>query len=246
MKILIAILSMTSLHALYMGDPAEPLLLDAGFFIPTESIVSLKAGYQGDVVWNRSLKASGQPFDRFEILMNQGVITLGFIDRLELYGSVGSFSAEFWNHSSNMMVKYQTETSLTAGGGVRIVLTQWDNTTLGIDGKYQYAAPDIDWTTVHGFLVENNADLSYQEWQVGLGLSHTIDIFTPYIGATYANVHANLKHEGASLPYLKAVNRHKFGMALGCSLSSGRKVDLNIEVRLFDEQATIISGNIKF
>jgi len=251
MKKLVPLFYITSLYALYMGNPAEPQVIDAGFFISQDSAISIKAGYEGDWVFDRMLKTGGHAIDRFHILMNQGVVSIGFLDRIELYGSVGSFSAQFWNRprEDGFMRDYGTHDRWTTGGGLKIILTQWDSTTLGVDGKYQYAAPQIAWTTVDGISIASRSHLVYQEWQVSLALSHTIDIFTPYIGATYSNVHATVSGAhgiGLAHAHFRAVNRNKFGMAVGCGLCSGRKVDLTFEARFFDEQAVVAAGNIKF
>jgi hypothetical protein len=79
------------LAALYMGNPAEPEIVYKGFLIPKDSSFGVKLGYQGDWVFDRLLRAysgSHRRIDYFKIVMNQGVLTLNYIDRFELYGTV--------------------------------------------------------------------------------------------------------------------------------------------------------------
>jgi len=248
-KKLLFLLLPSALFALYLGSPAEPQMIDAGFFIAEDSAFSLKMGYEGDWVYNRKLKTMKREIDRFEILMNQGVMALGFLDRIEVYGSAGSFNAQFHNRSHSEAHEYDTHGSLTYGGGMRILLMQWKNTIFGVDGKGQFASPRFSWATVNGVPFSENGKLHYREWQVGLALSHSVDIFTPYIGAKYTNVHATaqgLKSGVHPHGHFKMVNRDRFGLAVGCSLSSGRIFDLTLEARMIDEQAFTGAGNIKF
>lgn len=243
-----------ALFALYEGNPAEPQIIDQGFFISQDSLFSVKVGYQGDWVLDRKLRSVDEShgrIDQFCMRMDQGVVTLNCLDRIELYTNVGSMTATFWHrpHFDNQRREYQSHDRWTLGGGLRILLMQWGNTCLGVDGKLQYGAPHLKWITVNGVSFGTGADFTYREWQVSLALSHTVDIFTPYIGATYSNVHVHvdgLKHTVFPNSHFKMVSRDHFGMALGCTLSSGKKVDLNFEVRLFDEQAVIAAGNVKF
>jgi hypothetical protein len=256
MKKLLALvlLLQAGLYALYQGNPAEPQLIDQGFFIPQDSLVAVKVGYQGDWVFDRKLKAMAGAhgeIDRFYIFMNQGVATFNMIDRIELYLSVGSMDISFAHRprTDHARREYWTHDKWTAGGGLRILLMQWKNTCLGVDGKCQYAAPGFKSVTLDGDAVSPEGRCLYREWQVSFAFSHTVDIFTPYIGATYSNVHAAVQNLSIGfLPHrhFKLVNPNRFGLAVGCSLCSGKKVDLNFEARLFDEQAATVAGNVKF
>jgi major outer membrane protein len=240
----------SAVSALYMGNPGEPEIIDTGFFISQCSPVSVKIGYEGDWVFDRKLHAKGR-IDRFKIQMNQGMVALNYLDRFELYGTVGAMSSSFWNRpkSDGKRREFETDDHWTAGGGVRLLLAQWGNTGIGVDGKIQYGRPGIKWITVNGVSHDSGAHLAYHEWQGSFAVFHTIDIFTPYLGAKYSNVHVHVSRLSSSVyPHhnLKMTSRCRFGMALGCTLSQGKKIDLNAEVQLIDEQAVTISGNIKF
>lgn len=252
MAVLIAL--QATLYALYEGNPAEPQIIDQGFFIAQDSLISVKVGYQGDWVFNRKLRAMGGAhgrIDQFSIFINQGVATFNLLDRAELYVNAGSMDAIFFHrpHVDNKRREYQSHDRWTLGGGSRILLMQWGNTCLGVDGKFQYSAPHIKWIAVDGVSHNSGAHFTYREWQVGIAFSHTVDIFTPYIGATYSNVHVHVDGLTSTVfhhSHFKMVNPNRFGMALGCTLCSGKKVDLNFEARLFAEQAATAAGNVKF
>jgi len=240
------------LHALYLGNPAEPELIDEGFFIAQDSLFSVKAGYQGDIVFNRRLKAQDGvdgSMDQFAMHLNQGVVALNFIDRAEGYVSFGALDADFSHRLDGERREYHAPDRWTVGGGLRILLVQWNNTCLGFNGGYQFSEPHVQWVAVDGLSYDSHARLIYREWQIGFALSHTVDLFTPYLGVTYSDVDASLERISADIgtpSHFKMVSRERIGMTVGCSLSSGKKVDLNFETRFFDEQAATVSGNIKF
>ncbi len=242
------------LAALYMSNPAEPEIIDTGLLISSDCSVGIKIGYQGDFVFDRSLKSysgSRGKIDQFEILMNQGAVILNYIDRVEFYGTVGAMRNHFWYrpHVDNKRREFETDNRWTAGGGVRFLLAQWCNTGLGFDGKIQYGRPSIQWITVNGVSSSSSGHVTYREYQGSIAVYHTMGFFTPYLGAKYSNVHANVGGLSKSVyprRHFKMTNRCRFGMALGCTLSQGKKVDVNLEVQLIDEQGLTIGGNIKF
>lgn len=250
----IFLLMHSAIFGLYMGNPAEPEIIDAGLFIPQDASFSVKVGYQGDRVFDRLLHAyagSHARVDRFEMQMDQGVIALNYLDRFELYGTVGSMRSCFWfrPHVDKKRREFETNNRATGGLGARLLLAQWGNTGIGLDGKVQYGKPGIRWVAVNGVSHTSSAHLTYREWQGSFAVYHTIDLFTPYLGVKYSNVHSDVQGLSRSVyphRHFKMSNRCRFGMAVGCSLSQGKKIDLNLEVQLIDEQAVTFGGNVKF
>ncbi len=242
------------LSALYMGNPAESEIIDTGFFISPDCSVGVKIGYQGDWVFDRLLKSyagSHGKIDHFEILMNQGAVILNYLDRFEIYGTVGSMRNHFWYrpHVDHKRREFETNNHWTAGGGARFLVAEWGNTGLGVDGKVQYGKPPIEWITVNGVSSSSSGHVIYREWQGSVAAYHTLGLFTPYLGVKYTNIHANVVGLSKSVyphRHFKMTNRSRFGMALGCTLSQGKKVDVNLEVQLIDEQGLTFGGNIKF
>jgi major outer membrane protein len=242
------------LLGLSMGNPAEPEVVDQGFFIPQNSSFGLKVGYQGDRVFDRLLRAQDKAkgrVDHCNMQMDQGVVALNYLDRFELYGSAGSMRSHFWLRPKidQKRREFETHDSFTGGGGARLLLAQWGNTGIGIDGKIQWGKPAIKWVTVNGVSSASGSHLTFREWQTSFAVFHTVNIFTPYLGAKYSSVHAHVQGL-SSQEYLHShfemVSRRRFGMALGCTLSSGKKFDLFVEVQMIDEQGISFGGNIKF
>ncbi len=237
-----------------MGNPGEPEIIDQGFFIPQSCSVSVKAGYQGDRVFDRLLRAHGKAhgrIDHFDLQMDQGVVMLNYLDRFEVYGLVGSMRSYFWNRPKvdNRRREFETHDTCTGGGGARLLLAQWGNTGIGVDGKIQYGKPAIKWIAVNGVSRASGAHLTYREWQTSFAVFHTIDLFIPYLGVKYSNVHANVDGLTSAVyptSHFKMYNRRRFGMALGCTLSQGKKFELFAEVQMIDEQGVSFGGNIKF
>lgn len=252
---LLCLWSLLPVHALYFGNPSEPDIIEEGFFFSCEGNWGLKIGYQGDLCFDRQLKVTTPPLkgkmNEFSYLMNQGVVTCNLFDLYEVYGSVGAMSATFAQVPSFDFNKreYSTSGHFTWGVGAKAELFHWGLTTLTADGKYQYSQPPLQWNTINGTSYKTSARLHYEEWQIGGGLSHQVDMFVPYIALIYSSVDAKVRHIKSNiLPvnHFSMQSRERFGMALGCGLSPSCLVDLNVEVRLFSEQAITLAGNIKF
>jgi major outer membrane protein len=249
-----AIFSMTSLYALYNGNPSAPDIIDEALFSCQDNFFVIKAGYQGDYVFDRKLAArkgiTGR-MDQSQIGMNQGVLTLNLQDRFEIYGSVGAMNAFLSDrpHVDGQRRQYETHDELTWGVGGRCLIVPFKNIDFGVDACYQYANPHLAWNAINGVAYKTRGRLKYEEWQVGLGLSYHIDFFTPYLAVKYSNVWAKMSHirpDILPVSHFKMKSREHFGLALGCTLSNGKIFDLTGEVRLFDEQAVSVAGNIKF
>ena len=204
MKHLSLVVLSSSLSALPMGNPAEPQIVYRGIWASEAATFALKTGYQGDVVFDRKFD---KDHSHNHFFSNQGIITLNYIDRLELYGGAGA-------------IAFDSKNRFTASGGGKILLGQWGDTGMGIDGKYQWSRP-------------------LREYQVAFGVFQNIGWFIPYVGVKYSNIHARAGGK-------KLFSDLHYGMALGCSVSSGKIFDLNFEVDLIDELAISFGGNIQF
>lgn len=249
------LLSCLKLSALYMGNPDEPEIIQTAIFTPEDAIVKFKLGYQGDFVFDRRLKAYDGVQGRIDTCSfhtDQGVLTLTFLDRIDVYGSVGAIETEFSHRPKidHNRREYQSNYSTTWGVGGRLVLFTWDNTTLGMQGGFQWANPHIKWDALNGTAFTTDAVMRYREWQIAAGVSHQIDLFIPYLGIQYSNVHALLSQLRPDLElgrsHFRMRNRDYFGLVVGCTLSPGKWIDLTIEVRMIDEQALSLAGNAKF
>ncbi len=122
--------------ALYNGNPAFLQLPEEGFYFAKEAWLSLRLGYEGDFVFDRKMDKHVHPF---KILENLGVATLGFFERVEVYGGLGSFSAKFHQHDHGRRLKVETRSQLGWKVGTRVLAWQSGETLLTLHLGYQQA-----------------------------------------------------------------------------------------------------------
>lgn len=262
-KILLYAATIATLHlnALYQSNPSLPEIIDKGFFLPEDLFLGIRAGYQHDQVFNRNLKAgkgADGKISKVYQLYDQGVATFNFWDRAEVFGSLGAMSI-FMNDrqkikGSHVQIELQSKYQFTWGAGVRGAVINWKDTTLGVSGSFQYCSPDVEWNTIEGASAPKAEKFRYAEWQVGVGVSQTIDLFIPYIGVNYSKVDAsihgikfNRTKIAPNFPTkFKMRSRRHFGMVLGCDFSAQKYFDLGIEVQLISEQAFTLKADIRF
>ncbi len=238
---------------------SSPSILKEGLLIPKECWVNLRAGYEGDFVFNARLKQShlgSGPVDTCTQITNSGTVTLNILNRLDLYGVFGSsFFSSKWRFSEGVSVRnahLQTEHSFLWAIGGRAVLLEWKKWALGVGGRYSTLDNPISYLTIDGDGASvNGAKFLWREWQLNLGISYHIDLFTPYIAAHYQMAHVWVG------PFPEAIanngslkNRFEticpVGIDLGCTISSGKYFMLNVEARLISEEAISVSGDFRF
>ena len=250
---------MPSLSALYNGNPSFPMMPEEALFFPKDSGITLKAGYEWDDVFNQrlTLKKNQDYLNRkvrqYHTTSQFGTVTLGFNDRVEFYGAMGAMTARSQFHPySSGTIKYHTDSSFAWDIGGRAILAYWGDTQLGVDAKHIQFNPTIKSMTLqHHSLHPHKVSYQYRQWQIGLGASHRFGLVVPYLGVNYSHVHLkfhNLKTLGGVFPdsHVTMKNRFPFGLFMGCGFSLVRALDLNAELRLIDETAVTISGDIRF
>jgi len=260
MKKLIALALLSkSLFAAPVGDPAFPRLINEGFFISKDSVANVRAGYEGDFIADARMQqheySSGR-VDSYQQQTNAGTLTLNFIDRIDIYGLVGSSRTcadwRFTIADDTHRAQLETLYSFLWGVGARAIYYKTDCLSLGLGGRFEHSEYDNLWLTIDGIVQPvNGTELHWRVWQLDLDVSYKIDIFTPYLGVKYSNVRSGvgmfstpISNSGAPVNYFE--NRTPVGVFIGCSLSSGKYFMLNIEGRLIDEEAVTISGDFRF
>ena len=260
-KILLALCifvsSFSQVQALYFGNISEAEIIDQGIVLSKDNWMALKIGYQGDFVFDRKLQTHGGchgRVDEFQLVMQQGLIALDFADRAEFYGTMGVANVYFTHRpdSDQKRREYQTAEDFTWGVGARAIFISWGNTSLGADAAIQWANMKSKWEAINGVSYNKHSNINYREWQVGMGVSHKIEILVPYFAVKYSNVRGKLKNLS---PYLfppngsdnfNLKNRTYVGIALGATVSMGTIFDLNVEASLIDEEAISLAANLKF
>ena len=250
--VFIFILLVSPIYALYNGNPSDPELPEEGHLISKESWLAFKIGYEGDFVFNRKLEythsshAHKKNVSNFEINSQLGTLAFTFNDRVDVYGVLGASQFTSSSHpKDHKHLKYKTHEHLSFGGGLKAIAFYWGNTELGIDAKYFDCRAPLESAEVNGSSVSHHSTLHYQEWQVGVAVSHRIRFFVPYLGLAYANVLTR----GKSVDHLVHLNMQSssnVGAFVGCGLSPFKTFAMNVEVRMFDENALFVSGVLRF
>ncbi|MBI3508288.1 MAG: hypothetical protein HY069_01445 [Chlamydiia bacterium] len=253
----------SALFASPVGNPAFPRIIKEGFYIPSDILVSVRAGYEGDFVsdarLNQTIESSGR-VDSFVQNINSGTITLNVAERVDFYSILGASQiCADWRYEvpqNNTFVvnraQLETLTQFLWGVGARGILFQTETLTLGIGGRYSFTNPDPVWLLVNA--VNQNiagAKCRWYEWQFDLDFAFQIDLFIPYIGVKYSGVRVKLGHFPEPIAMNAATTNHfedriPVGVVLGCSISNGKYFMLNVEARLVNEEAMTISGDLRF
>lgn len=242
---LLFLLLFSSASALYNGNPALPAIPEEGFYIAKEAWMAARVGYEGDFVFDHRMN---RRVHEFQTLENFGTLTLTFIERFEIYGSGGSFWAKMRRQNQLGLLEARTHSDGVWKVGGRAILWKYGDTFLTLHVGYESASAKLREVTLNGApLARKGSKLFYHEVEAGLGVAHRIDVFIPYVGVDSSYAKVKLRHlavEGEKR--ILCHNRQPVGFFLGCGLSPGTKFVLNVEVRLVDEQALTLSGDIRF
>ncbi|MBS0624055.1 MAG: hypothetical protein JSS62_05470 [Verrucomicrobia bacterium] len=244
----------------HCGDVCDPCLTWCDAF-------SVRVGFYGDYVFQRNLKmqnnlSSGtyQNIDQSTIFTNAGYIALNFWDRLDFFATLGASdwslggNTSSFNGTAGFWEEVYSAPVFSWSVGTRGTLWECGCTAIGAEFQYfQFRAP------IQGVVISpqyfNDATVAstsrYYEWQVGLGISHRIHCFVPYIAVKWSGAQLQLHNatntgtNSASI-LTKAKTAHLWGYAVGVSLIDCEKAAITGEVRLGDESAAYINGQVRF
>lgn len=249
----------------HCGDPCDPCLTWCDAF-------SFRVGFYGDYVFNRHLKVrndllipgnNGRKIEHAEIYTNAGYIAANLWDRIDVFTTLGATNAYLRTNdvifnpaTRNGVLEVETTTSFSWSVGGRATLWECGCTSLGIEGQYFRTKPRIrritDFTGsavgTQSVYPDDSLSARYQEWQVGLGVSHRIHMFVPYIAVKWAGCRTNVLGSFETLPSdaLSLRNDKRWGYAVGVSLVDCEKAALTVEGRFADEKAVYVNGQIRF
>ncbi len=251
------ILSVSSVSAMFTGNPAEPNIMKKGIFI-RQSPVSFRAGYLDDWVYKQrfqdEFKMEGVTHTRTFLKLSTyaGLLTLNVLNNLDLYGIVGS---------SRLQIDEEifTKRALAWGVGGKLVLFKHRNFYFGADAKYFQTNQKPRYFVVEGqpFNIVSNYRLKYKEIQAALGMSYKAWMFVPYINATYILTHIDPEpavllvqfpdmDEIVDIESKSIICKKRWGMALGLTLVDCSKASLAFEWRVFNQNAINVNGEIRF
>jgi len=281
---MLAVLTCGATYALPVMNPADASLLCDGLFWegsccveacdPCASwcdAISFRAGYYGDFVFNRNLRTKGGGDRRIGLarsVTNAGYLAANIWDRFDVFATLGAsrffaaadaslFITDFGGiGGARVSLLTRSEFSWSVGG--RLTLWECGCTYLGIEGQYFQTCPKIRRITFAELASFYPDDLhfKYREWQVGLGISHRINIFVPYVAVKWSRAQIKTDHPtflltgptvGSFLGELDDYRSQKhWGFAVGVSLIDCEKASLTAEGRWGDERAFHVNGQIRF
>lgn len=223
-----------------------------------DSWISFRLGYFDDWIYKQrfqdEFKLDGVTHTRTFLKLStySGMLTLNFLDRLDLYGLVGS---------SRLQVDEEifTKRALSWAVGGKGVLLKHRNFFLGADVKYFQTNQKPRFFVVDGlpFNIVSNYRLKVQEFQGALGISYRAWIFAPFISATYILTHIEPEpavvlvrfpdmDEIVDVESKSIICKKPWGMALGLTLVDCCKATLAFEWRLFNQNAINVNGEVRF
>ncbi len=259
-KLLLLVLTTFSLNAFYVGNIAEPAILEKGIFSDKDPWIKVQTGYLVDFVNDKKLVSdhnivavgNENRINDFEIISNMGKVSVTFRERMEVYGMFGQSAVKLnWfastpNNDDGQFLKIESEYNFSWITGIKVILLQFGKIYFGTDFTY-FRIPNIKRSTY--FL---NAEpipfattpqyLTLREWHLAFGLAATLGPFTPYLGGKYLLTKIRFRSDNS----FNLKNRLAFGIFLGTSVSMGEKFSLNAEARLHDELAYSVSGSAAF
>lgn len=229
---------------------------------------NFRVGFYGDYVFNRHLRTRGRStgrhhIDHARINTNAAYLALNLCNRFDVFATLGQTDGFFEGNVSSLGAavggpRFEIETSAQFSWSVGARATLWECgcTALGIEGQYFRTNPRIKRISVAATTTVNPSGsprqhVQYNEWQVGLGLSHRINILVPYIAVKWSGSNFDLRNTDLTAfsitsPYTRFRNSNRWGYAVGCSLVDCGKAALTVEGRFADEKALYVNGQVRF
>jgi len=241
-----------------IGNPDQPALQTRSILNTKPSWWSIRTQYLDDWVYKQRFQPEFRRSDTshtrtfVKLSTYAGLLTLNFIDRIDLYGLAGS---------SRMQIDKEvfTKRALCWGVGTKCLLFKWKDLSIGADLKYfetnqkpkYFVVEDLPYNIVSDFR------LHYHEIQAAIGASYQIYMLSPYINLTYqqtkiaptpSKVYIRFPdaNEEGELNLESVINQKPWGMALGLSFVDNSRATLSFEWRLFNQNAIDWNFEIRF
>lgn len=240
----------------HCGDPCDPCLTWLNAF-------SLRAGFYGDYVFNRHLEidrnADDSDIEHTKINTNAAFIAANFWDRFDIFATLGATDLFFETNAGSFggatisRIEIETISDLSWSMGVRGTIWECGCTYFGVEAQYFRTHPNVRRVTISQSdteYVDDTIAARFHEWQVGVGIAHRINIFSPYIALKWSNCKVSFNDAsdfgfaGVTLFDLEA--KHHWGFAVGVSLVDCEKASLTVEGRFGDEKAVHVNGQLRF
>lgn len=220
----------SSAFALYNGSPALPEMPEQGFFTSRDSALSFKVGYEGDFTFGRHLQVPSVSNPEIYSQFNSAALTLGFINRIEVYTLLGASLTQFSFTSSGQDFHLNTKENFAGEAGIRANTPIWGDLKFGVDAKYFYVWPTLSKNSGSG-------SVSQKEWQVGAAFSQTFAYFTPYAGIKFGKFNMEYVNLSSFSKNISLQNACPVGLFLGMGIAGQKGIYVDLEARFVDEYA---------
>lgn len=266
-------------YALPVGNPSEASVLCRGVFFNNPyytdcdegcGFFSLRAGYYGDFVFQRSMRLASSPHKYInvtEIHTNAAYLAANFFDRIDLFTTLGvsnirfiandTLFADIPGTDTGIVTSIQTKTDFSWSIGARASLLEWCRFACGIEGQYfkfspkkiQYIIPAFQQSTTDS----TDYDFRYDEWQVGAGISYQLlEMVLPYIAVKYSRARVNVNTITdptvffGPFTFADLKSARHWGGAIGVLIKAYNCMALTIEGRIIDENALYVNAQVRF
>jgi len=228
------------LFGAYVGNPADPALMNTGFFSSGYPFFKFTSGYIYDYTSDKRYEAPDPAIKQFGLHSQLASCSLIFIERLQFFATAGG-SKEIVKEEPIYDAVFDAHTNyhFSWSAGAKVILLQWGQTYFSADFTY-FAIPSSH-KSFFTFLNRLNLPLdtaekqkfSLREWEASAGLSSRFSFLTPYVGVAYlhSRLHAQIKYR----------NEVNWGYFYGLTASLTGRFHLNFERRGRDEFAYTFS-----
>jgi len=235
-----------------IGNPAAPSLIEQGFFIPDTSWANIQFGFTGDDLSQKRFcaRTSSQNLGLHKACLwgvsQTGNVTWNIMERCNLQCELGSGRFRWiWKQAPNTAIFGQVSEGLIWSGSAQLIIFEIQDTALAADVH----AGGWDWMKGHananGMALPGTVQSAMRYWQVGAALSQKIaGFFAPYVGVAVNRTRLKIRKLESGIGWLRS--RHTVGPFLGCTLTQGTFISLNIEWRGGFEQGLALSGQLRF
>lgn len=229
------------MYGMYMGDFLSPAIPADGLQAAREQPVEFRLGYEGDRVWERTFKSGSRNSDAFSSYSQLGSAALAIKKRFLMRFVAGGTNIDFtWRSSEVDQWRVQSHQNITIGGSGQAIIYQFPQITLGASASFQKTFFRLQNQTLNATpttLLSKKG--KWSEWQVGFGVSKKIDFLVPYLGIVAGNSYLNVASRNWQA-------KNKIGLVVGCSLVPFGVLALHAEIRIFNENAGTLAGEISF
>ena len=242
------------LFGAYIGNPANPAIMNNGFFSLGYPFIKGTSGYVYDYTSNKRYEANQKKpdfdpnatFKEFGLHSQLATFSIILVERMEIFGSAGGTKEQAKGRTNpSFLESFESHYQFAWSAGTKVVLIQWGKTYLSCDFTY-FTIPESD-KSFFKFLNRFNLPIDFTkqtlaltEWQFSGALSSRFAFLTPYVGGTYLNSHLHVSSSPETGP-IDFHNEYKFGWFFGLTVSVTGRFHLNFERRLRDEFAYTFS-----